>query len=103
MLTIAFLMMQGCTNHTGHKVKIEAGQSKKEIRKIIGAPSEIENKIKQNEAIWGAEEEFWDKIAMGARLEVWTYEYPDGTLNLYFINGSDKLAFKAFTPKGVVY
>ena len=59
--------------------------------------------VKRDKYMWGTEESFWDDIPMGTRLELWGYDFSDGGLNLYFINGGDHLDYKAFAPKGVVY
>ena len=83
--------------------KIEAGQSKQTIQELLGPPGKITNTTKHNKYIWGPEERFWDEIPMGAKLEVWSYTFSDGSLNLYFVDGSEKLNYLAFAPKGVVY
>ena len=85
------------------KTKIKAGQSKQTVREKLGPPDMIISSVKSNKYIWGPEEEFWDKIPMGAKMEVWRYTFSDGGLNLYFIDGSEKLDHIAFAPKGVVY
>jgi hypothetical protein len=92
----------GCSNGPPSD-SVLVGQSKDDVRKILGDPQAIETSIKRNEVIWGPEEEFWDDIPEGSELETWSYELRDGNLNLYFINGSDKLGHKAFAPRGVVY
>ncbi|KAF0143546.1 MAG: hypothetical protein FD156_2521 [Nitrospirae bacterium] len=83
--------------------RIEKGQSKKEIVKLLGESVEKKFIVKSKEFIWGPEEEFWDKIPMGTRLEVWRYEFSDGNLNLYFLNEGERLDYRAFGRKGVVY
>jgi hypothetical protein len=83
--------------------KIIKGQSKQEITALLGQPSQKKVTAKSNKYIWGPEEDFWDKIPMGTRLEVWTYQFSDGLLNLYFMNEGKRLDYKAFAPKGVVY
>ena len=82
---------------------IEKGQSKKEIVKLLGEPVEKRFVVKNKKFIWGPEEEFWDEIPMGTRLEVWRYEFSDGKLNHYFVDYGDSLDYKAFSRKGVVY
>lgn len=82
---------------------IEVGLSKTEIRALLNEPYEIKTFEKSGNPIWGPEEEFWDKIPHGTKLEVWRYKSERGHLNLYFINLEDHLAYKAFAPKGVVY
>jgi hypothetical protein len=94
----------GCVqNYSKVKGKIQKGQSKQAIIELLGKPLEKKMIAKSNKYIWGPEEEFWDKIPMGIRLEVWRYEFSDGHLNLYFINEEEKLEYIAFAPKGVIY
>lgn len=83
--------------------QIENGQSKKAIVKLLGEPVEKKIIVKNQKFIWGPEEEFWDEISMGTRLEVWRYEFSDGNLNLYFLNEGENLDYRAFAPKGVIY
>ncbi len=83
--------------------QIEKGQSKKAIVKLLGEPIEKKVIIKDKEFIWGPEEEFWDEIPSGTRLEVWKYEFSDGNLKLYFIDYGESLNYKAFARKGVIY
>jgi hypothetical protein len=85
------------------RTKISIGQSQQTIRELLGPPDEIINSVKRDRYIWGPEESFWDKIPIGAKLEVWRYEFSDGGLNLYFVNESRELDYIAFAPKGVVY
>jgi hypothetical protein len=85
------------------RAKISAGQPRQAILELLGPPDGIKDTVKSNRHIWGPEEDFWDDIPMGARLEVWSYEFSDGGLNLYFVNGGGKLDYVAFAPKGVVY
>ena len=79
------------------------GQSRQDIMAILGHPYETRITAKNNRFIWGPEEDFWDQIPPGARLEIWEYRFSDGHLNLYFVNAGDTLDFIAFAPKGVVY
>ncbi|MEK7360003.1 MAG: hypothetical protein AAB422_06480 [Planctomycetota bacterium] len=83
--------------------RIEKGQSKKAIVKLLGEPLEKKFIVKNNKFIWGPQEEFWDEIPMGTRLEVWKYEFSDGNLYLYFVDYGENLDYKAFARKGVVY
>lgn len=90
-------------NYSDIGEKIKEGQSKEAIIELIGEPSAQTITVKRNKFIWGPEEEFWDKIPMETRLEIWKYEFSDGNLNLYFINEGERLNYKAFAPKGVIY
>lgn len=94
----------GCEHHYSEiKGKIKKGQSKQTLIELLGKPLEKKITTKSNTFIWGPEEDFWDKIPMGTRLEVWKYKFSDGLLNLYFLNEGDQSDYKAFAPKGVIY
>ena len=82
---------------------VRVGQTKEQIKNILGDPYEKKIIKKSREPIWGPEEEFWDKIPDGIKLEVWRYKNDAGNLNLYFTDNNNHLAYKAFAPKGVVY
>ena len=70
---------------------------------LLGKPLEKKTIYKSNKFIWEPEENFWDIIPMGSRLEVWKYEFSDGHLNLYFINEGEQLEYIAFAPKDAIY
>ncbi len=82
---------------------VQVGQTKQQIINILGDPYEKKIINKSGEPIWGPEEEFWDKIPDGTKLEVWKYKNDAGTLNLYFTDDNNHLYHKAFAPNGVVY
>lgn len=42
-------------------------------------------------------------IPEGTRIEVWTYQFSDGNLYLYFMDGAENVTFIAFAPQGIVY
>lgn len=103
-LFVIFFSIIGCGHHYSEiKGKIKKGQSKQTIIELLGKPLEKKIIAKNNTFIWGPEEEFWDNIPMGTQLEVWKYVFSDGHLNLYFLNEGEKLDYKAFSPKGVIY
>lgn len=103
-IILAILVMLNASVYAQELVQlVRIGQDKREIVKALGEPAEKIRTEKSSEYIWGPEEEFWADIPMGAKLEVWRYGTKNGQLNLYFINDSDHLSFKAFAPAGVVY
>jgi hypothetical protein len=103
-LIVFFSSIAGCVKHYSDvKGKIKKGQSRQTIIELLGKPLEKRIITKRNKFIWGPEEDFWDKIPMGSRLEVWKYVFSDGRLNLYFINDGKQLEYMAFAPKGVIY
>ena len=79
------------------------GVTKKYIKERLGEPYETLTITKTKDPIWGPEEEFWDKIPNQSVLEMWRYKNDTGHLNLYFKKDDERLAYKAFAPKGVVY
>lgn len=83
---------------------ISVGMSGEEVERALGEPSEMELIIKQTESIWGPQEEWWHRVAMGDTLHTWSYEFPgEGTFAAYFLGESDTVSFTAFMPEGVVY
>ncbi len=82
---------------------VQVGQTKEAIRKLLGEPYETRVIVKSSRPIWGPEEEFWDRIPEGTRLEVWRYRNKQGHLTLYFPADSDRLGYAARAPSGVVY
>jgi hypothetical protein len=83
--------------------RVEVGTSKTEVIAQLGEPDRQETIIKQTEAIFGPPEEWWHTLAMGDRVEIWSYERPQGTLQLYFLRDSETVDYEAFIDKGVVY
>lgn len=79
------------------------GVTKDYIKARLGEPYEKLSFPKTKDAVWGPEEEFWDKIPNNSVLDLWRYQDDTGHLNLYFKEGDERLAYKAFAPKGVVY
>ncbi|NOX98444.1 MAG: hypothetical protein GXP30_01730 [Verrucomicrobia bacterium] len=84
-------------------LRVQAGQTKEDVKRILGEPYEILAITKTKGPIWGPEEEFWDKIPNDTALTMWRYKNATGNLNLYFKEDEKRLFFKAFAPVGVVY
>jgi hypothetical protein len=103
LLIFLFLAFFSCEKKVSLPEKVEIGQTKEEIKLILGEPNQIENIEKTTEIIWGPEELFWEEIDIGARLEVWEYQIQDSSLRLYFINDQNKLSYKMTVPQNVVY
>lgn len=96
--------LAGCSREYAHfEGKIMKGQSRQDIIGILGNPYGTKIFTKNNRIIRGPEEDFWDQIPISSRLEVWSYRFSDGQLNLYFVNERETLDFIAFAPAGVVY
>ena len=97
------LCLASCGDREEALARIETKATKKEILSIVGKPDERKAITKQDESIWGPEEEIWHEIPLGATLERWIYETDDGSYSLYFREKENQLAYKIFSPTGVVY
>lgn len=103
-LFLVVMLLPTACRISEERPEIEVGMSRAEVLQLLGPPTESEVVVKQNEFIWGPQEAWWDQVEMGATLEVWSYLFPgEGTRSVYFLNESDRVSFKAFTPEGVVY
>ena len=83
--------------------RVEVGTSKADVIDQLGDPEETRTIYKQTEYIWGPEEAWWDTLEMGDSIEIWVYQYPKGTYQLYFLNDSENVDFEAFIDKDIVY
>ena len=82
---------------------VEVGTSKADVISQLGDPDETRTIFKQTEFVWGPEEDWWDTLKMGDSIEIWTYQYPEGKYQLYFINGSENVNFETVIDKDVVF
>jgi len=83
--------------------QVDIGLTKTQIVALHGQATEITNEIKTAGPIWGPEEEFWHKIPANAKLEIWRYKSKRAALDLYFINGSETLEYKAVHHQDIIY
>lgn len=81
----------------------KVGQTKGQVEKLLGKPYKHGTFKKSNEHVWGPEEDFWYGISMGTKLEVWSYKYEQGHLNIYFSEGDSTVSYTAFAPEGLNY
>ena len=103
LFLILINLFASCSQKKDISTLIKRGQTREQIKKILGEPEEIKSFKKASDIIWGPEEAFWNEIPSGAVHEVWRYKDSGGRLNLYFIDGNDSLSFQAYVPNGVVY
>lgn len=95
LVIISLSVFSGCVKEKPVPFNdIWIGMTKAEIVKLVGATNEKRYMTKSNNQIHGPEKEFWHKIPMGAKLEVWTYHTPGGKLNLYFLGKTSNLKYK---------
>jgi hypothetical protein len=79
------------------------GMDRASVRAEFGAPSQVQEIVKTEEAIFGPIEEFWDSVDPGSTVEIWHYGVQGGTVELYFVDGSDAVQGVGFAPEGAVY
>lgn len=103
LITVVVLMALACGKTKNIFPQIKIGQTKNQIKEIFGEPYEINLITKNQEHIWGPQEDFWHQIPKGSKIVIWQYNERDGYILLYFIDGSNHLSYKVFAPKGVTY
>ena len=104
LLMLIGLSLSTCSTFSSPTTdSILVGTFKGEVIDELGEPDEKTVIFKQSEYIWGPEEEWWHTLVMGDQVEIWIYQGKDGRLQLYFINGSEQVNFKAFVDDDIVY
>ena len=82
---------------------LRAGASREEILESFGPPVRKQSFSKKNQAIWGAIEDFWSKVPPDGIVEIWAYRVDGGTIELYFVDGSQRVQGTGFAPHGAVF
>ena len=88
---------------TDEPPQVAVGTSRADVLEELGQPDGREIIVKQQEYIWGPPEAWWHTLEMGDTVEIWSYQFPQGTLQLYFLRGSEAVDHQAFLDKDVVY
>jgi hypothetical protein len=79
------------------------GATREELLESFGAPSRKQSFLKRDDAIWGAIEDFWFQVPLDSTVEVWAYRVQGGTIELYFVDSSQRVQGTGFAPDGVVF
>ena len=79
------------------------GATRQEIVKSFGEPSREQLLRKTGEAVWGPIEGFWSQVPHNSTVEIWDYRVEGGTVELYFIDGSNRIQGTGFAPQGAVF
>lgn len=82
---------------------IEVGEARSELIARLGEPSDRQEWVKQDEGVFGPIESFWGEVPLGATVEIWQFPVEGGSLEAYFVDGSETVQGTAFAPDGVVY
>lgn len=81
----------------------QVGASRSEILAAHGAPARKQSLTKTGPAVWGPIEDFWPRVPLGSSVEIWDYPVEGGTLELYFVEGSERVQATGFAPEGAVF
>ena len=79
------------------------GTTREELLESFGAPSREQSFFKTGEAIWGPIADFWSRVPLNSTVEVWAYRVQGGTVELYFVDDSERVQGTGFAPEGAVF
>lgn len=88
---------------TDEPPQVAVGTSKADVLESLGQPDGREIIVKRQESIWGPPEEWWHTLKIGDSVEIWSYLFRQGSLQLYFLRGSETVGYEAFIDKDIVY
>lgn len=91
-----------CSN-TPRPSDFRVGATREEVLESFGAPSREQSFFKTGEAIWGPIEEFWSQVPLNSTVEVWAYRVEGGSVELYFVDESERVQGTGFAPDGAVF
>jgi hypothetical protein len=74
-----------------------------EVAESFGSPARKQSYLKTEGPMWGPIEDFWAKVPAGSSVEVWAYPAVGGTLELYFVDESERVVGMGFAPEGAVF
>ena len=101
-ILVGFLLGTGCSTLPPDDA-FEIGMSRDEVVSRFGEPHRRTSIRKTEAPIWGAIETFWDTVPVGSLIEIWAYPAQGGTVELYFVDGSDTVQGTGFAPEGAVF
>lgn len=79
------------------------GATRAEVLASFGTPERKQSLVKKGDAIWGPIETFWAQVPLHESVEIWSYPVAGGSVELYFIDGSDRVQGTGFAADGAVY
>ncbi len=102
LFILAVSVVLACSN-SPRPGDFQVGATRQQVLESFGAPSLRQTYSKQDDAIWGPIEDFWARVPLNSTVEVWSYQVKGGTVELYFVDESERVQGKGFAPEGVVY
>ncbi len=101
-VVITLALVLGCAT-LPDAAQFQSSQSRVQLLERFGPPAHRKSFHKTGEGIWGPIENFWPKVPLGSTVEIWTYPVRGGTVELYFVDGSERAQGAEFSPEGAVY
>ncbi len=83
--------------------QLDEVETRNELLERFGQPASRQLMTKTDEGIFGPIESLWSTLPIGARVELWSYPVAGGAVEVYFVDGSDRIAGTAFASDGAVY
>ena len=99
---MAFVVGLACSE-TPSTRDFRVGATREELLESFGAPLRKQSFLKTGDAIWGPIEDFWSQVPRDSTVEVWAYRVEGGTVELYFIDESERVQGTGFAPEGAVF
>ncbi len=101
-VVITLALVLGCAS-LPDAAQFPPGLSRTQLLERFGPPAHRKSFHKTGEGIWGPIESFWSRVPRGSTVEIWTYPVRGGTVELYFVDGSERAQGAEFSPEGAVY
>lgn len=101
-LIVALLLGPACSE-TPLASDFRVGATRAEVLEAFGTPSQEQSFVKTGDAIWGPIEDFWSRVPLESSVEIWAYRVEGGTVELYFVDGSERVQGTGFAPEGAVF
>ena len=102
VLFAALVVFAGCSP-TYELDDFRIGLTRAEVEARFGAPDRADTLVKTTEVIFGPIETLWGQVPMGATVELWSYPAKNGSIELYFVEGSPLLKGVSSLDEGAVY
>lgn len=101
-LLLLLLIAVACTR-LPDAAEFKVGMRRDELLDKFGEPVQRETLQKTSGQIFGPIETFWQSVADSSTVEIWYYTANEGTVELYFVDGSATVLGVGFAPEGAVF
>ena len=68
------LLLAGCAPQLPGHGEFTVGMERAEVLDLFGEPQSKRSLTKTGDNIWGPIEDFWPRVPIGARVEIWSYD-----------------------------